>query len=624
MVLCQHSISLEHLMTAPRSYTMRAILALSFLFLFYGLALTLAALLILVPYWEVTVVHRLHIKLTLLCLFGAGVILWSIVPRRNKWEAPGPLVTKGEQPRLFAIIEGVASQMGATLPDEVYLIPEVNAFVMQRGGFFGVGGKRVMGLGVPLLAVSQVSHLRAILAHEFGHYQGGETRLASIVYATRSAMIRTLVNLHRSGAAVLHKPFEWMLNQYLRITQAIARQQELAADEWAVRVAGKTAQAEALQSTGLHGLGFDLFIENELRPLRAMGVVPDNLFAGFRRFLHSSGWDSLRPMLREAMDKHTADPLDSHPPQSERLQYLETLPQPPSPPPTDPTPAYQLLADPEAIEVYFSKDFHHPGVQVVSWDNIGPTWAKVWRMLAERAQVRVPDLCPGRIAALAGNPALRDGLAEQISPRHIGYRKPDRKAQIDTCCVEYLSAYLGTVLADFGWQFHTAPGEPVQLQRGVAEAAERIHVRDIVRHLIDGELSGEDFLAKLSAWDVSLTAKVTVSTERQAEVRERRVPVLRVERGGEVEIETVLGRVLLPECCALCCGPAEHEVQINLQYNRLLGGNQIVQIPVTVCGEHHKSAHRAFKIKSLSGETGEVTLTVLHPPYAELIERCNA
>ena len=151
-------------MTAPRSYTWRAILALSFLFLFYGLALSLAALLLLLPYLELRLIHQLHAKLALVCLFGAGVIIWSIVPRRSKWEAPGPLITEREQPRLFAVIREVADEMGARLPDEVYLIPEVNAFVMQRGGFFGIGGKRVMGLGVPLLAVSQVSHLRAIVA----------------------------------------------------------------------------------------------------------------------------------------------------------------------------------------------------------------------------------------------------------------------------------------------------------------------------------------------------------------------------------------------------------------------------------------------------------------------------
>lgn len=611
-------------MTSLRSYTLRAVLALSFLFLFYGLALALAGALLLIPYLEVTVAHRLHPKLALLCVVGAGVIVWSILPRRAKWEAPGPLVTPDEQPRLFAVIDEVAARMGAIRPHEVYLIPEVNAFVMQRGGLFGIGGKRVMGIGVPLLAVSQVSQLRAIVAHEFGHYQGGETRLASVIYATRSAMVRTLVNLHKSGSALLHKPFEWVLNQYLRITQAIARQQELFADEWAVRIAGKDAQAGALQSTGLHGMGFDLFVENELKPLMAMGVAPDNLFAGFRRFLHSTSWNALRPVVREAMERQEADPYDSHPPQRERLQHIDTLPAPDSPLPPDATLAYQLLSDPEKIESHFSKDFHRPGVEVVSWDNIAPTWAKMWRALAERAQVRVADLCPGRLGVLCATAESRAAFAEQVSPRLVGYRRPDQAEQVNTCCIEYLAAYLGTALADSGWRFCTAPGEPVQLERTTSGSDERIHIRDIVRELVAGTLNNEDYLAKLAAWDLSLSAQVVVSDDRRRELRERRVPVLRVERDAAVEVETDLQRVLLPQCCALCCGPAEYELTVNLQFNRLLGGNQIVQIPVTVCGDHQKTAHKAFKIKALDEKTGAATLVVTHPPYADLIERCNA
>lgn len=611
-------------MNSLRSYTLRALLALSFLFLFYGLALAIAAGLLLIPYLEVTVAHRLHPKLALLCVVAAGVIIWSILPRRSPWTVPGPLVTADDQPRLFALIEEVAQRMAATMPHEVYLIPEVNAFVTQRGGLFGIGGKRVLGIGVPLLAVSQVSQLRAILAHEFGHYHGGETRLAGIIYATRSAMARTLVNLHKSGSAVLHRPFQWMLNQYLRITQALARQQELLADEWAVRIAGKAAQAGALQSTGLHGASFDLFIENELKPLMAMGVAPDNLFAGFRRFLHSSTWKTLSPMVQDAMEKQTSDAYDSHPPQRERLQHIETLPDPSEPLPADSTPAYQLLLDPDKIESLFSQDFHRPGVEVVSWDNIAPTWAKMGRALAERAQVRVADLCLGRVGALCSRFESRVDFAEHVSPRLVGYRRPDHRSQVDTCCVEYLAAYLGAVLSEAGWRFCTAPGEPVQLERTTGSGDERMDVRARVRALVDGTLSGEDYLAQVSTWDLPLLAQLSVSNERQRELRERRIPVLRVERDAGVEIEANLPQLVLPQCCALCCGPADYEINVNLSIHRILGNNQIVQVPVTVCAEHQKSAHKALKIVAFSEETGAATLVVTHPPYAELIERCNA
>lgn len=51
----------------------------------------------------------------------------------------------------------------------------------------GVGSKRVMGLGLPLLNALTVSELRAVLAHEFGHFVGGDTSLGKWIHKTRSA-----------------------------------------------------------------------------------------------------------------------------------------------------------------------------------------------------------------------------------------------------------------------------------------------------------------------------------------------------------------------------------------------------------------------------------------------------
>jgi Zn-dependent protease with chaperone function len=68
------------------------------------------------------------------------------------------------------------------MPAEVYLIPEVNAWVGQRGGFMGIGSRRIMGLGLPLLETLNVSQLEAVLVHEFGHYYRGDTRLGPWVY----------------------------------------------------------------------------------------------------------------------------------------------------------------------------------------------------------------------------------------------------------------------------------------------------------------------------------------------------------------------------------------------------------------------------------------------------------
>ena len=79
-------------------------------------------------------------------------------------------------------------ELDEPMPREVYLIGDVNAFVADRGGFMGFGSRRVMGLGLPLLSILSVSQFRAVLAHEFAHYYGGDTSLGPWVYKTQTAI----------------------------------------------------------------------------------------------------------------------------------------------------------------------------------------------------------------------------------------------------------------------------------------------------------------------------------------------------------------------------------------------------------------------------------------------------
>jgi hypothetical protein len=57
------------------SLGLRALLALGLMIGFYGLAIGVAALLVWLPYAELTYMHRIHPKLALGCLAGAAIIL---------------------------------------------------------------------------------------------------------------------------------------------------------------------------------------------------------------------------------------------------------------------------------------------------------------------------------------------------------------------------------------------------------------------------------------------------------------------------------------------------------------------------------------------------------------------
>ncbi len=135
------------------SLAFRAVLAIALLIGFYLLALAIAAGLLYIPYAELAYAHRLHLKLAAVCVIGALAILWSVLPRIDQFVPPGPKLTREQHPRLFNEVESIANAVRQELPAEVYLIPDVNAWVSQRGGVMGFGSRRVMGLGLPLMRV---------------------------------------------------------------------------------------------------------------------------------------------------------------------------------------------------------------------------------------------------------------------------------------------------------------------------------------------------------------------------------------------------------------------------------------------------------------------------------------
>jgi len=157
-------------MESSRSLQHRAVLALLLMVGFYVFALAIAGALLWVPYAEVTYMERVNGRLTLFCLIGGLTILWSIVPRIDKFEAPGPRLTPANAPQLFTMINDVAKATSQPRPEEVFLLADVNAFVSSRGGMMGFGSRRVMGIGLPLIKGLSPAELRSVIAHEFGHY----------------------------------------------------------------------------------------------------------------------------------------------------------------------------------------------------------------------------------------------------------------------------------------------------------------------------------------------------------------------------------------------------------------------------------------------------------------------
>ena len=83
----------------------------------------------------------------LLALFGVIVgitILWSLVPRRDKFEPPGVLIDLSEEKRLAKEIGTIANSLGESMPAEVYLIASAKRVGRTTGRVDGRRGAAVL------------------------------------------------------------------------------------------------------------------------------------------------------------------------------------------------------------------------------------------------------------------------------------------------------------------------------------------------------------------------------------------------------------------------------------------------------------------------------------------------
>lgn len=236
-------------------------------------------------------------------------------------EVVGIEVTDAQEPRLWAEVRRVAQDLGTDPPAHLYLVPDVNAFVFQRSKLLGaIPGERVMGIGIPLMEVLSPEELKGVLAHEYGHYTGGDTRLGPLVYRGRAAISRTIQ--HVGSDSLLAPVFRAYGKLYLRVSQSVSRRQELAADANAARLVGAPAHSSALKKVHVAAPVFDTFVERYVGPLWENGRRPKSLYEGFRTFHdHPDHADDLAEGVAE-MAKEEGSAYDSHPPLGVRLAAL--------------------------------------------------------------------------------------------------------------------------------------------------------------------------------------------------------------------------------------------------------------------------------------------------------------
>ncbi|MFC8192435.1 M48 family metallopeptidase [Cellulomonas sp. NPDC057328] len=248
--------------------------------------------------------------------------LWLVARARPEPE-PGVELSPAAAPELWAAVRELAGVADTRVPDEIRLVPEVNAAVSEDARLLGlVGGRRRLYLGVPLVQALDVAQLRSVLAHELGHYSRSHTRLGPVAYRGRAVVLATVQQL--SGVV------GWVLGGYARlyllVSASVSRRQELEADELSVRVAGRAVAQATLRELPVVDTAWSFYTGTYLAAGWESGLAPTarGFFGGFGELLAARG--SELAAVRSEAPPEDQSVWDSHPSVAARVAAMERMP----------------------------------------------------------------------------------------------------------------------------------------------------------------------------------------------------------------------------------------------------------------------------------------------------------
>jgi Zn-dependent protease with chaperone function len=494
---------------STRALRRRALTAIALLVGFYVLAFGIVAAIVIGLVWAAKT-GNLRIKMLPLALAALAILRGVFYLDRDKGSLPPVRVeTRPEtEPELWAEVRAVGNALGAPIPQEIHIVHDANAFVYQEARLLGLRpGKVVMGIGMPLLGVLPIGQLRAVLAHEFGHITGGDMRLGPVVYRVRTSLLRVV---ERLGDGLLGKAFEGYFRLFMRLTMAVSRAQELAADAGAVRLAGREATATALRNIAIVDGAFDLVMDEYAAPLLRRQRWPADLYGGLRAICAEPGrGDQLRSVGAELVERPT-DRWDTHPSLGDRIRRVAHLPE--GQVVNDPRPALALLRDPARVEgelaarlaaVAVAGSGGGPAVEPMSWEEAarevyGPAMEKAARRFTSAAIAVGGDWRRrGLDQALELLDAGRgEELARQLVPELPDGPEEERRRVMGLALRGYLHATIATELVRrHGWAW-----VPSWSERATAGGGHGTHPRRLARSALSGPDGVAAVRSELGLW----------------------------------------------------------------------------------------------------------------------------
>jgi Zn-dependent protease with chaperone function len=303
---------------------------------------------------------QIPVKLLLVVAVVALVSVWAVLKSlwvsliRPRTEDPGLPLDVAAHPRFAAALEQAATRVGTRQVDRVFLTPGTDAAVFERGGLAAqVAGRseRCLILGLGLLDGMTQGGLKAVLAHEYGHFVNRDTAGGGLALAVRRSVLEMGMSLAKGGAATWYNPAWHFVNGFhrlfLRVSQGASRLQEILADRWAALAYGGRHFAAGLSHAVTASVRFDHHAGVSLKEVVDRRLALRNLY----QFAPSTAVDEqeVAAAVKKAMEAEPS-PYDSHPRPVDRIAWVGDVAALHSAELDVGAPAWALFSDREALE----------------------------------------------------------------------------------------------------------------------------------------------------------------------------------------------------------------------------------------------------------------------------------
>lgn len=233
--------------------------------------------------------------LTLLVAICAGFLAFfmakALVFRRRAESATAEIeLNPRDQPELFAFLHRLADEAGAPRPYRVFLSPRVNASVSYDLSLVNllIPSRKNLEIGMGLASVLNLGELKAVLAHEFGHFAQRSMAVGRWVYvaqqiaghivAKRDSLDTLLAWLSRLDVRIAWIGWTlslivWSIRSLVEIVfrwvviaqRALSREMEFQADLVAASLTGSDALVHALHRLGAADEAWDRAVQFAVR-----------------------------------------------------------------------------------------------------------------------------------------------------------------------------------------------------------------------------------------------------------------------------------------------------------------------------------------------------------------------